>query len=346
MAHNVYGIDFGTENIKIYDGTEMSIISEKEIIAIKDKDKIIGIGDKAYEMYEKTPDNIQAIFPIQYGVIANLKCMQYLFENFFKNITSKRSKIGRFCIAVPTDITEVEKKAFYDVVAKSEVRSREIKIVEKPIADAVALGFDMTSSRGNMIVNIGADTTEISVISHGGIVISRIIQIGGNKLNQILCDVVKRKYNILIGMKTAEKIKLELADAMYDEDAMTDDELDDSIIYVYGRNVITGLPSERGVTSDNIYDATREFYNEIVDAIKDTLERTPPELTSDIKEVGLYLTGGSSLIKNLDKFVSKEVGVRVSTTTSPFESVIRGVSMIVSDPKYRNLMYEPTDSSF
>ena len=166
MSRSVFGIDFGTSNIKIYNGITRTTLNEKNIIAIKNKDILFEIGDEAYKMYEKAPENIQVIFPIKYGVIADLKSMKMLFEQFYKKMTGPRgSKMGRFCIAVPADITEVEKRAFYDVVAKSDIKAREIKIVEKPIADAVGLGIDMTSARGNMIINIGADTTEISVIS-------------------------------------------------------------------------------------------------------------------------------------------------------------------------------------
>ena len=176
--------------------------------------------------------------------------------------------MGRFCIAVPADITEVEKRAFYEVVAKSDIKAREIKIVEKPIADAVGLGIDISSSKGNMIVNIGADTTEVSIISHGGIVISRIVKIGGNMLDQLICESVKKRYNILIGLKTAEKIKIALSDAMYVEDGVTDED----IFYVYGRNVITGLPSERGISKDTVYEAIEQFFDDIVDAIKNLLK--------------------------------------------------------------------------
>ena len=270
--------------------------------------------------------------------------MKMLFEQFYKKLTGPRgSKMGRFCIAVPADITEVEKRAFYDVVSKSDIRAREIKIVEKPIADAVGLGLDMTSARGNMIVNIGADTTEISVVSLGGIVVSRIIKLGGNKLDELICDVVKRKYNIYIGLKTAEYIKCKLSDAMYDED---DDEGDDDILYVYGRNVITGLPSERAVSKDTVYEAIKQFFDDVIEAIKTLLERTPPELSSDIIDTGIYLTGGSAAIKNLDKLIAKETDLKVNTTANPGETVIRGISMIVSDSKFRKLTYEPRESSF
>ena len=343
MSKSVYGIDFGTSNIKIYNGMTKTTLNEKNIIAIKNKNELFEIGDEAFKMYEKAPDNIKVIFPIKFGVIADLKSMKMLFEQFFKKLTGPRgSKMGRFCIAVPADITEVEKRAFYDVVAKSDIKAREIKIVEKPIADAVGLGIDMTSSRGNMIINIGADTTEISVISHGGIVVSRIIKMGGNRLYQMICDAVKRKYNILIGLKTAEQIKCKLSDAMYDED----EDLEEELLYVYGRNVITGLPSERGVSKDTIYEAIKQFFDDIIESIKNLLERTPPELTADIMDIGLYLTGASSAISNLDKLIAKETDLKVNTIKNPGESVIRGISMIMSDSSYKKLMYEPRESSF
>lgn len=343
MSKSVYGIDFGTSNIKIYNGVTRTSLNEKNIIAIKNKTDLFEIGDEAFKMYEKAPDNIEVVFPIKYGVIADLKNMKMLFEQFFKKLTGPRgSKMGRFCIAVPADITEVEKRAFYEVVAKSDIKAREIKIVEKPIADAVGLGIDISSSKGNMIVNIGADTTEVSVISHGGIVISRIVKIGGNMLDQLICESVKKRYNILIGLKTAEKIKIALSDAMYVEDGVTDED----IFYVYGRNVITGLPSERGISKDTVYEAIEQFFDDIVDAIKNLLERTPPELTADIVDAGIYLTGASSSIKNLDKLIKKETDLNVNVIKNPGESVIRGISIIMSDSKYRKLMYEPKESTF
>ena len=329
MSRSVFGIDFGTSTIKIYNGLTKTVITEKDIIAIKNKTQLFEFGDEALKMYEKTPPNINIIFPIKYGVIADLKNMKLLFESFYKKITkASGSKMGRFCIAVPTDITEVEKRAFYDVVAKSDIKAREIKIVEKPIADAVGLQIDMNSQKGNLIVNIGADTTEISVISMGGIVVSRIIKLGGNNIDQMICDVVKRRYNIYIGLRTAEKIKIALADAIYSE------------------NVITGLPSERAVAKDTICEAIKPFFDEMVDSIKTILERTPPELSADILETGMYLTGGSASIRNLDKLIAQETDLKVNTVKNPEASVIRGISLIVSDSQYKKLMYEPKQSSF
>lgn len=342
MPLSLFGIDFGTRDIKIYNGINKTITSEKDLLAIKDETDIIAFGDEAFEMYEKTPPNIETIFPVSQGVIAKLNNTMSLFELFYKKLMGpKASKLGRFCVTVPADITEVQKKAFYDVIFKSGVKSREIKIVEKPIADAVGIGLDMTSSRGNMIVNIGADTTEISVISSSGIVVSKMLTIGGNKIDELIAETIKKRYNIFIGLKTAEKVKIKLADAMYDEEND-----DDEVLYITGRNAITGLPSERAITKDTVYMAIESFFEEVVEGIQNMLERTPPELKKDINDVGLYLTGGSALIKNLDKYISEKTSLDVNNVMNPKESVIRGVSRIVSDSKYRKLMFEPKESSF
>lgn len=339
MSKSVFGIDFGTRNIRIYNGLTKTTMSQKDVVAIRGKDELYAYGDEAYTMYEKNPDNIRIVFPIKNGVIADLKNMKAIFENLYTDMT-KGARMGRFCIAVPSDVTEVDKKAFFDVVSKSLIRAREIKIVEKPIADAVGIGIDITSPRGNMIVNIGASTTEISIISMGGIVISKIVKLGGNKLDQMICDIVRKKYNILIGLKTAEKIKISLADAVYDEDEEMEDEEDDTV-YVFGRNIITGLPSERAITKDTICEAISTFFDSIVEEIKTLLERTPPELSADIMGKGIYLTGGSAMIKNLDKLIAQETDLKVNRVDNPAESVIRGVLTIMSDTKYRRLMYEP-----
>lgn len=342
MIHTIYGADMGTSNMKIYNGSTKEILNEKNILAIKNKKEVFAIGDEGFEMFEKAPDNIKVTFPIKDGVIADLKDMESLFEKFFiKCNQPKVVRSGRFIIAVPTDITDVEKRAFYDVIADSNIKAREIKVVEKPIADAVGVGIDIDSPKGNMIVNIGADTTEITVTSLGGIVISRIIKAGGNKLDETICNIVKRKYNIVIGLKTAEQIKFHLADAMYNED-----EDEEEVYNVFGRNIITGLPSERPVSSDLIYEAIKEFLSTIIDSIKLLLERTPPELSADIIDTGIYLTGGSSCIKNIDKLIEQETGLKVNSVRTPGESVIRGLAKIIADPKYKKLVYTPRENTF
>ena len=209
MGQLIYGVDMGTSNFKIYNiGTER-IINEKNVIAIKDKKQVFEFGDYAFEMYEKAPENINVSFPIKNGVIADLENMDTLFTCFYKKVNDGKLVAGSdFCISVPTDITEVEKRAFYEVIMHSKIKPKNIVVVEKPIADAVGVGIDIDSPKGNMIVNFGADTTEISVVSLGGIVLSKLIKTGGNKFDESICNSVRKKHNLIIGMRTAERVKM------------------------------------------------------------------------------------------------------------------------------------------
>lgn len=338
MAQHIFGVDLGTSNIKFYSKIGDHIINEKNAIAIANKTEIYSIGDKAYEMYEKVPRNIMITFPVRSGVIADIKNMETLFYSFYREaVKSKSGRAGSFCIAVPTDITEVEKKAFFDLVAESRVKHKSIKVVEKPIADAVGVGLNVDSAKGNMIVNIGADTTEISVISLGGIVLSKLIKAGGNKLDETICNTVKKKYNLVIGQKTAEQIKINLANAVGG---------DDKNYVAYGRNIVTGLPTSMPIASDLVYDAIMESLHSIVDSIKVILERTPPELAADIIDTGIYLTGGSSAIKNFDQLIRNETGLKVNCVDKPSESVINGIAKIISTPELESLMYIPREKNY
>lgn len=338
MAQHVYGIDLGTSNFKIFGASSKKLINEKNVIAIKDKKEIFDFGDMAFEMYEKAPANINVAFPVRYGVIADIKNMDILFECFYRKLNGQHSSgSGNFCIAVPTDITEVEKRAFYDLIAESKVKSKHINVVEKPIADAVGLGLDVDSPKGNLIINIGADTTEISVISLGGIVLSKLIKTGGTKLDETICNIVRKKYNLVIGHRTAEQIKIKLADAINSSD---------SVCIAYGRNIVTGLPSSKEIDSELVYMAIQESLFSIVDSIKVILERTPPELSADIIDTGIFLTGGSAQIKNLDKLIQNETGLKVNICDTPDETVINGVAQILTDEKLSGLMNIPREKQY
>ncbi len=340
MTQLVYGVDMGTSNIKLYNINTEEIVNEKNIIAIKDKRKIFQFGDNAFEMYEKAPDNIVVTFPIKNGVIADLVNMEVLFTCFFKKINEGKINTGAdFCISVPTDITEVEKRAFFDVIMDAKIKAKKISVVEKPIADAVGVGIDIESPRGNMLINVGADTTEISIISMGGIVLSKLIKTGGNKFDEAICNCVRKKHNLIIGTRTAEKAKIALADATLDED-------DDKQFMVHGRNIVSGLPTSRQIGRALIFEAMEENMRTIVDNIKVILERTPPELAADIIETGVFLTGGSALIKNFDKLLSNETGLKINVVDKPSESVIRGLKKIVSTPEYDELMFVPREKQY
>lgn len=336
MAQHSYGIDIGTSNFKLFSVTNKKMINEKNIIAIKNKSEIYSFGDPAFEMYEKAPSNIDVSFPVKFGVIADIKNMGTLFECFVQKLNGQNNA-GDFCIAVPTDVTEVEKRAFYDLIAESRIKSKRINVVEKPIADAVGVGLDVESPKGKLIIDIGADTTEISVISLGGIVLSKIIKTGGNKLDDTICNIVRKQHNLIIGSRTAEQLKINLADAINSSDA---------VHVAYGRNIVTGLPAMRDISSELIYQAIQECLRSIIDSIKVILERTPPELSADIIEAGAYLTGGSALIKNLDALITQETGLKVNICESPSESAIRGLAQIVSNDKLQQLMYVPREKQY
>ena len=212
---NAYGIDIGTSNFKMCCSDKDKILNEKNIIAIANKTEILAFGDEAYEMYEKAPEHIEVSFPVKFGVIADIENMQTLLFNFFNKINEGKKITGSdFYIAVPTDVTEVEKRAFYELVVDSKVKAKNVYVVDKPVADAIGAGLDVTKSKGIMIVNIGAETTEISVLSLGGIVISKAVKIGGNKLDDCIISNVRKAYNLVIGSKTAENLKKELGSAV------------------------------------------------------------------------------------------------------------------------------------
>lgn len=336
MAQNVIGIDLGTRSIKMYNKSSDTVLNEKNIIAIENKTKIAAIGDEAYDMYEKAPDHFAIIFPVKFGVIADIHNMQSLLERFVKKVKGSKGKFQNndFCIAVPTNVTEVEKRAFSDLISSSKVKAKKVTIVEKPVADGVGAGIDVDGPKGNMVVNFGADTTEISVLSLGGIVISKLVQIGGNRLDENICSIVKKKYNLIIGMKTAENLKKNLGDAVY----MTRDS-----ISVYGRDIVSGLPMEKTIYAETIYEAINDTLHSITAQIKMILERTPPELAADIIDTGIYLTGGSAELKNFDELIHNETELKVNIPERPSECVVRGIAKIVTDPQYASMAYVPKE---
>ena len=322
MGQNIYGVDIGTSNFKMCCKDKDKIINEKNIIAIANKKDILAFGDEAYEMYEKAPEHIEVSFPVKFGVIADIENMQTLLLRFFNKMNDDKKFTGNtdFYIAVPTDVTEVEKRAFYELVADSKVKAKNIYIVDKPVADA-----------------IGAETTEISVLSLGGIVISKSVKIGGNKLDDSIISAVRKVYNLIIGSKTAEGLKKELGSAVQAEETFAPG---------FGRNVLSGLPVSVDISSDVIYSAVVDPLHSIMDSIKVILERTPPELAADIIKNGIYVSGGTSNIRNLEKFIHQETNLAVNIVENPAESVVRGLMGVVSNPDFAGVAYTPQDKNY
>lgn len=328
MLGKAIGIDFGTSSIKFYKNGEGVILHEKSVIAVYNKSHTFAVGNEAFEMYEKAPVNIEVSYPVKNGVIADIGNMQSMIDYFFQELDGKRKLKGaEYYIAVPTDITEVEKRAYFDLISNTNLKPKRIHVVEKPIADALGMDLDITKSTGTLVVDIGANTTEISVLSLGGIVLSRLIPVGGNKFDEAIINKIKKSKNFVIGEKTAELVKKTIGSAF-----VTDEVMD-----ICGRNLVTGLPSEITITSQDVYDALIELFQNIVDSIKIILERTPPEISSDIYKAGVYITGGSSQIKDLGRFVYEQLGLRVNLCEEPESTVIMGLGAIIEDPALAKL---------
>lgn len=331
MTNNVYGIDLGTCNMKVYCKATNKILNEKNTIALVNKDEIYAYGDEAYAMYEKAPEVINVTFPVVSGVIADFDNLQNMLQIFLEKHTKGKVKGSEYIVAVPTDITEVEKKAFFDMFYRSKpLKPKSVLLCEKPIADAVGLGLDVNEPTGIMVVDMGADTTEISVISLGGLVLSDLLHFGGNKIDESIITFAKRKFNLVIGQKTAQSLKETLGSGV---PGNTD------TMVIVGRDVVSGLPIEMELSGEVVYEAIKDNLNNICNSIKMILEKTPPELAKDIIHSGIYITGGSSQINNLDVLFKQITGIEINTCEAPEECVVRGLVKIVSDSKYKHLAF-------
>lgn len=329
MSNNTFGMDLGTNNIKIYNKAEDSFFLEKNMIAIENKNTLLAYGDSAFDMYEKAPSNIRTSYPVCNGVIADIKNMETLVKYFVMDQSKGTLKPSDFYVAVPTDVTEVEKRAFYDLIKDAGVKARKIMVVEKAVADGLGLGIDVKNSQGVLVVNVGYATTEISILSLGGIVLSKLIKVGGHKFDEAIRNAVRNEYNLIIGEKSAEKIKINLSELKNTEKAAL----------VYGRDIVTGLPIEKMIPTDLVDAALKDHFITIIDSIKVILERTPPELGADIYRHGIYLTGGASQVSHFAEMVQKGTGLKVNMADEPLNSVAIGLSKIIKDDNYKSLAY-------
>ncbi len=329
MANNAFGIDLGTNNIKIDSRNDDNIMAEKNMIAIENKNTLFAYGDSAYEMYEKAPSNIHISYPLSNGVIADIRNMETLIKYFITDMQKGNIKPADFLIAVPTDVTDVEKRAFYDLLKDANVKAKKIMVVEKAVADGLGLDIDVKNSQGVLVVNVGYETTEISILSLGGIVLSRLIKAGGLRFDEAIKSAVRKEYSLIIGGKTAESVKISLKEL----------EAEGKGAIVYGRDIVTGLPVEREIPTKLVDEALEEHFNTIIDNVKVILERTPPELAADIYRHGIYLTGGASQVNHLSERLAAGTGLTVNVAENPLTSVAAGLSKIIKDDNYKSLTY-------
>ena len=317
------GIDLGTANILVLLRGKGIILNEPSVVAIDAQtNEILATGHEAKEMLGRTPDTIKAIRPLKDGVIADFTATQLMLKNIMEKVC-QRYNAGRprVVVGVPSGITEVEERAVEESVLRAG--AKEVFLIEEPMAAAIGANLDVAEPSGNIIVDIGGGTTEVAVISLGGIVISNSLRTAGDELDEDIVNFVKREMGLAIGETTAEEIKKEIGCAM---PLMTELSME-----IKGRDLSTGLPRSEIITSSQVEMAIRDSINEIVDVIKVTLEKTPPELASDIVQKGIILAGGGALIRNLDKLVSQATEMPVYIAENPLECVVRGTGKTLED---------------
>ena len=329
MSNNIFGIDIGTSNLRIYNQADNSVFMEKNMIAIENKKTLLAYGDSAYDMYEKAPQSIVASFPVINGVIADINNMQTLIEYFISDLSKGGIKPADYFVAVPTDVTEVEKRAFYDLIRDASIKAHKIYIVEKAVADGLGLGVDVKHAQGVMVVNVGYSTTEVSILSLGGIVLSRLIKTSGFAFIEDIRNAVRKDFNLFIGEKSAERVLMSLNELVENKEEAV----------CYGRDIVSGLPVEKHIPTDVIDMSMRTSFGSIADCVKQILERTPPELGADIYRHGIYLTGGASQAHNLAEYIADSTGLKVNVGEDPINSVVDGLAKIINEEKYRPLAY-------
>ncbi|MDC0745885.1 rod shape-determining protein [Polyangium sp. rjm3] len=319
LFSNDLAIDLGTATTLIYVKGKGIVSCEPSVVAVQRDNrggkKVLAVGREAKEMLGRTPGNIQAVRPLRDGVIADFEITEAMLRYFIARAHNRRTLVKpRIIICVPFGITEVEKRAVKE--SAEGAGAREVYLIEEPMAAAIGAGLPITEPSGNMVVDIGGGTTEVAVISLAGIVYSQSVRVGGDKMDESIMAYMKRKYNMAIGEQTAERIKITIGNAYPLEQQLT--------MEVKGRDMVAGIPKTVVVNSDEIRESLAEPTNAIVDAVLVALERTPPELAADIVDKGIVLTGGGSLLKNLDVLLREETGLPVMVCDDPISAVVLG----------------------
>lgn len=320
MFSNDLAVDLGTANTLVYVKGKGIVGNEPSVVAVQEElrgsKKILAVGKEAKDMVGRTPGSIRAIRPLKDGVIADFDVAQKMLEYFIRKTHNNRKSFvrPRIIVSVPIGITEVEKRAVKE--SAEAAGAREVYLMEETMSAALGAGMPITEPTGNMVVDIGGGTTGVAVISLAGIVVSKSVRVGGDKLDEAIMQYVKRNYNMLIGERTAEEVKIKLAQLYGNGEIKT--------MQVKGRDLRAGVPKTIDITSDEVREAMSEPIGVIVEAIKQTLERTPPELAADIVDNGIMLTGGGALLGGLDKLLMQETGLPVSVAEDPLSCVVYG----------------------
>ena len=322
---NELAIDLGTANTLVFVKNQGIVVSEPSIVAINNiTTKVEAVGNEAKEMLGRTPGSITAIRPMKDGVIADFEITEKMLAYFIQKAHNRKVWVApRIVIGIPSEITQVEKRAVKDTALRA--KASEVFLVDQAMAAAIGAGLPVTEPSGNMVVDIGGGTTDVAVISMAGIVYSSSVRVAGNEMDEAIIKYLRKKYNLLIGERTAEQVKIEIGSAYPLDKPMT--------MEIKGRNLIEGIPKTLLVTDEEIREALEETIVILVNAVRVALERTPPELSADIVDRGIVLTGGGALLKNLDKRFREETGLPVSMGEDPLSSVVLGTGKMLDDVK-------------
>jgi len=321
MQHSDIGIDLGTASVLVYIRGRGVVLKEPSVVAYdRDTDKIRAIGEDARLMLGRTPGNIVAVRPLRQGVISDYTVTEKMMKYFIQKAVGRRTfRRPRIAVCVPSQVTEVEKKAVED--ATFQAGAREVFIIEEPIAAAIGAGIDITKPCGNMIVDIGGGTTDVAVISLGGTVVSASVKVAGDDFDDAIIRYMRKKHNLLVGERTAEEIKINIG-SCYPGSQVT-------YMEVRGRNLVTGLPKTLKISSEDMEEALREPTGQIIETIHTVLERTPPELAADIADRGIVLTGGGALLSGLEDLIMSRTGISAVTAEDPMTAVAVGTGKYV-----------------
>ena len=323
---NDIGIDLGTATTLVYLKGRGIVLCEPSVVAVQaGTSNVLAVGEEAKRMLGRTPGNIVAIRPMRNGVIADFEITEAMLRYFIKKVHNSRLLVRpRMVIAIPSGITEVEKRAVKD--SALHAGAREVYMIEEPVAAAIGVGLPIQEPSGSMIIDIGGGTTEMAVISLAGIVFSKSIRIAGDEMDEAITNYLKKTYNLMIGERTAEDIKIRIGSAYPLDEELT--------MEVRGRDLVAGLPKMITVSSEEIREALAEPIAQIIEAIRITLERTPPELSADLMEKGLIMAGAGSLLRGLDKLISEETGLPVHISEDPLTAVALGTGKVLSEMRY------------
>lgn len=332
FTSNVYGIDLGSHMIKIYAQKSNEIIKERNLIAVRNKHQVLAVGDAAYEMFEKNPPDVEVSSTMSGGMIANIGYLEMVLQTLLDKTGRRVGKHPVIYFAVPVNMTEIEKRAYYAVAQSGRFRKSKVLLVERPIVDAIALGIPINKTRGSMIVNIGAATTEVSVIADSRVIVSRILPMGGDQFNQDILNNIRRRNNFFVSLRTASRLKMSLADLKQEK------KLARKII---GVDCISGLPRERVVTSATINESIGASVRGIAQEIRNFLERIPPQIHRVVLSEGIYLTGGSTQIPNIDRVLSEQIGCPILLSQYNDLCTVYGLKELVNHDALHHWAFTP-----